>query len=1026
MRRRVALKLIKPGMDSKAVVARFTAERQALARMDHPNVAHIHDAGTTESGRLFFVMELIQGIRITTYCFENQLETRERIELVIKVCQAVQHAHQKGIIHRDLKPSNILVAVQDGIPSPKVIDFGIAKATEGRLTELTLQTELHHFLGTPAYMSPEQAEQREMDVDTRTDIYSLGVLLYELLTGETPFDTCLLLSGGVDELRRTIREVEPQRPSSRLSGTFHLGKDAGVHGVGRAQLKSEVSGDLDWIVMKCLEKDRRRRYETANALAMDLQRHLDHEPVLAGPPGRLYKIRKFAQRNHIVVASGITITLALLAGISISTSQAIRARHAEDMQSRLLGEAQQSRALAESAEAEARTREADSRRLLYIANMNLAQQLWETGDMPRLRQVLGETRRDPHRSFEWYFLMRMAHLDSKTIRSHPELTASTAISSDGKWGAMGTRSGTIELYNLATGEPTPTLRRRDKSIMALAFSPDQRQLLSLDEGRLATLWDMKRHSVAVQTFTLKSPRVGAFSPKGDRILVGEADGVVEMLDAQDGKRICELKGHTDWVFGIAFSPEGRQVATASWDRTVRLWDALTGEWQSSLPKHDAGLLAVAYSPDGRSLASGGFDSTIRLWDLTSGTPGPVLRGHTDHIRAIRFLANGQWLASGGADRTLRIWETSTGAPLKIMRGHSGEIDTLLNLKSHEADLGSGSHDGTLKLWNLSEATEVSVFGKAVTESGYADWLTSLAISRNGKRVAICRQSLPPEVWDTTEERRITLFTGHEPAYVSSLAFSPDGESVLTGGHDKTARVWEATTGRELLVLRGHQHFVSSVAWSSDGAYLATGSLDNGARIWNAINGNKLVTLEGHTGAVHAVKISTSSRWVATASEDKTVRIWNRVSGDEVRTLYGTNAWFLSVALSPDETRVIAGASDGTARIWDLRTGVEVLRVTTPFPAVSAVDFSPDGTRFLTTGEGRTAQLHDTHTGRQILVLRGDRSLISQAHFFHDGLRIGAVSRDGSFRTWRGVSAEQSDTWRRAESPPLPSDASPPF
>src|SRR5256714_5080183 len=299
VRRRVALKVIKLGMDTKQVVARFEAERQALAMMDHPNIAKVLDAGTTEAGSPYFVMELVRGIRITDYCDQANLTTKERLDLFIKVCQAIQHAHQKGIIHRDIKPSNILVTLHDGVPVPKVIDFGIAKAMEGRLTDNTVYTQLHQFIGTPAYMSPEQAEMSGLDIDTRSDIYSLGVLLYELLAGSTPFDGKELLASGIDAMRKTIREKEPPRPSTRLAtlGADQQTTTAKRRSTDTSKLQHQLKGDLDWIVMKCLEKDRQRRYETANGLAAELKRHLNNEPVLARPPSQLYRFQKMVRRN---------------------------------------------------------------------------------------------------------------------------------------------------------------------------------------------------------------------------------------------------------------------------------------------------------------------------------------------------------------------------------------------------------------------------------------------------------------------------------------------------------------------------------------------------------------------------------------------------------------------------------------------------------------------------------------------------------------------------------------------------------
>jgi len=320
VRRRVALKVIKLGMDTKSVIARFEAERQALAMMDHPNIAKVLDAGATDTGRSFFVMELVRGIKITDYCDQNKLSTDERLHLFIQVCNAIQHAHQKGIIHRDIKPSNILVTLHDGKPVPKVIDFGIAKATQGRLTDQTLFTAFEQFIGTPAYMSPEQAEMSGLDIDTRSDIYALGVLLYELLTSRTPFDPKELLQSGIDELRRTIREKEPAKPSTKL-GTLlaaDLTDVAQRRQSDAPKLVHLLRGDLDWIVMKSLEKDRTRRYETANGLAADIQRYLTNEPIVARPPSTLYRFQKMVRRNKAIFTAVGAGVAALVIGLILS------------------------------------------------------------------------------------------------------------------------------------------------------------------------------------------------------------------------------------------------------------------------------------------------------------------------------------------------------------------------------------------------------------------------------------------------------------------------------------------------------------------------------------------------------------------------------------------------------------------------------------------------------------------------------------------------------------------------------------
>ncbi len=346
--RRVALKIIKAGMDTKQVIARFEAERQALAMMDHPNIARVLDAGATETGRPYFVMELVRGEQVTAYCDGHRLSVRQRLELFCDVCHAVQHAHQKGIIHRDLKPSNVLVTVADGRPMPKVIDFGIAKATGARLTDKTLFTEMHQLIGTPEYMSPEQAEVSGVDIDTRSDVYSLGVMLYELLAGSTPLERTRLRSTPLAEIQRLIREEEPPRPSLRFatlasstpaSPRTPLKVNDSSHSSAidiARQRQSEPShltrslrGDLDWIVMKCLEKDRSRRYATANDLATDVTRHLENQPVLATPASRAYRLRKFARRNKAMIGVTGVVSIALILGTIGSTLGFMRATRAE-------------------------------------------------------------------------------------------------------------------------------------------------------------------------------------------------------------------------------------------------------------------------------------------------------------------------------------------------------------------------------------------------------------------------------------------------------------------------------------------------------------------------------------------------------------------------------------------------------------------------------------------------------------------------------------------------------------------------
>ena len=393
VRRKVALKIIKPGMDTREVIARFEAERQALALMDHPNIARVFDGGATPAGRPYFVMELVRGVPITDYCDQNNLPVRERLELFVTVCHAVQHAHQKGIIHRDIKPSNVLVTLHDGRPVPKAIDFGVAKAIGQQLTDKTLFTQFQQMVGTPLYMSPEQAELTGLDIDTRGDIYSLGVLLYELLTGTTPFEERRMQQAALDEIRRMIREEDPPSPSSRFSTTAGETQTAiAAHRrVDPRRLSRLVRGELDWIVMKALEKDRTRRYETANGFAADIVRYLSGEPVRACPPSATYRFRKFAGRNRATIASATVLAAALVLGTAISTWQAIRATHAEKLaQDRLHRRATAARNDAEAARQNEATQRALAEQLEGQANRGLYRSLVDQARANRLSRRIGQ------------------------------------------------------------------------------------------------------------------------------------------------------------------------------------------------------------------------------------------------------------------------------------------------------------------------------------------------------------------------------------------------------------------------------------------------------------------------------------------------------------------------------------------------------------------------------------------------------------------------------------------------------------
>ena len=423
VKRQVALKLIKVGMDSRAVLARFDAERQALALMDHPNIARVYDGGTTAAGQPFFVMELVSGVPITEYCDRKRLPVRARLELFVAVCQAVQHAHQKGIIHRDLKPGNVLVTEVDGRPTPKVIDFGVAKATEFKLTDQSL-ADTGAIVGTPAYMSPEQADPSSMDIDTRTDVYALGVILYELLAGSPPIDAKQFQRGAFLEMLRMVREVDPPRPSTKVSTAEALPNIAANRDIEPEQLKRALRGDLDWIVMKALEKDRTRRYETANGFAADVLRHLAHEPVQAAPPSRAYRLRKFVRKHRGAVVAASLVVLALLAGIAGTTWGLIPARP-ERVKERdeALGKADDAKRIADA-------RADDLKYQLGVSDFLLASAAYDDRRCGPGRRTAGQCAAD-QRGWEWRYLKRLTRGGLFTLYGHTGAVSSASFSPDG-------------------------------------------------------------------------------------------------------------------------------------------------------------------------------------------------------------------------------------------------------------------------------------------------------------------------------------------------------------------------------------------------------------------------------------------------------------------------------------------------------------------------------------------------------------------------------------------------------------------
>ncbi|HVS36373.1 MAG TPA: serine/threonine-protein kinase, partial [Gemmataceae bacterium] len=740
VRRMVALKVIKAGMDSRQVIARFEAERQALAMMDHINIARVLDAGATESGLPYFVMELVHGVPITKYCDDNHLTPRERLELFVPVCQAIQHAHQKGVIHRDVKPSNVMITLYDGKPVPKVIDFGVAKAIDQRLTEGTLFTQYGAMVGTLEYMSPEQAEMSALGVDTRSDVYSLGVLLYELLTGGTPLSHKRIREAAYGEVLRMIKEEEPPRPSTRLndSGEALVTISAQRH-MEPAKLAKLVRGELDWIVMKTLEKDRNRRYATASGFAADVQRYLNDEPVQAYPPTAGYRFRKFARRNKRILATVGLLALALTTGTVVSAWQAIRATEAEGLaQTRLQAETEAQHAtraqllLTEEAQEKAT-------RGLYEARVAQAQAIRLGGRIGQRFQSL-DILTDATQMARY---MNLFEDDSLKLRN--EAIGCLALPDIGlakEWpgwpeGSRGLAfDGALERYARLDQQGIVSIRRvaDDAELWSLpGMGPDAASNLSPDGQFFALHHPDNRFQVwklagKEPVELLNGTGIFAFSPDSRQCASSRADGSLWLYELPSGRLVKQLALGVQ-ASSLAFHPRDEQLAL-SCEKGVQVRDLRTGDILAEFPCNNAEQLA--WHPDGETLAVlVAPERTIHICERA--TLKTIIRLEGSRNDGIRFAFNrtGDVLASICWDARLRLWDPRTGLELFSTAGLSL---TSLRFSSDKDLMAAGVVGDKLQLWKVGSAPCYrTLLRNNALGAGYYH---TVAIHPNGRLLAV--------------------------------------------------------------------------------------------------------------------------------------------------------------------------------------------------------------------------------------------------------------------------------------------------
>jgi serine/threonine protein kinase/WD40 repeat protein len=1012
VRRKVALKVLKPGMDTRQVVARFEAERQALALMEHPNIAHVFDGGETPSGRPYFVMELVRGVPITQFCDSNHLPIRARLELFISVCQAVQHAHQKGIIHRDLKPSNVLVTLNDNVPTVKVIDFGIAKATGQQLTDKTLFTQFAQMMGTPMYMSPEQAQMSGLDVDTRTDIYAVGVLLYELLSGTTPFPEERLRTAALEELRRIIREEEPARPSARLST---LGQAAATISANRQtdpqRLSQLVKGELDWIVMKCLEKDRNRRYDTAGTLAQDIERYLRDEPVQACPPSAAYRFRKFARRHRTALATGTLVAGILVVATPLSVWLAVRAIDAEGLAAKRLQTETEARRTADVERDSAKRRLFDAR-LAQARAGRLSRQPGQRFDsLAALREAAQLAREldlgaEALRELRDEAIACFALADMRLVQ--PEWTGLPRGSSeypgfdaDLERYARSDEKGTISVRRVADDQELARLPGPGDGAGQLAFGTEGRLLAARywrqipDSRTDFRIWDWQRSEVVFQpAFPVRGAK---FSPDGRHFALIQSDGTVTLHESPTGNEI--RRWHADLgqptppgALWLAFHPDGSRLAIVHRNK-VWIHDPTTGERLREL-QANANLCEVAWSPDGTLLASGGADANVYLWDVAASGLHAILHGHDAGVTATAFAADGALLATSSNDGTTVLWDPWAGEALLRLpgfaRGLSRDGQRLLVI--------TGTQFGH---WEVVHSREYRTLPRCKSGLPLHEAIHNTAFSSDG-RWLLASGDRGVWLWDMAAQRNGVLLP---LSRTIDAQFHPRGEELLTSGNAGLFR-WQARVREGVFQIGPSARCLLDVplqriSLSPDGRVtVVSQSVGGGGRVIDLGNPAGKVLFLPHDNTIYTAT-SPDGKWIATGSQHGPgAKIWDARTGREHRSLLPEERT-VSVTFSPDSRWLATGFGGGA--IWDVASGEVVKEIRRgERRQLSGAAFSPDGKLLAFALALSEVELLDTATWLPVARLRGpDASTLDLggSAFSPDSSQLVVRTMAGNVRVW---------------------------
>jgi WD40 repeat protein len=951
---------------------RFLREARAAAGLEHPNLVPVYEAG--EVGPVCYIA--------SAYCpgpsLDAWLKTRtepvpwpEAAALVAVLADAVQHAHDRGVLHRDLKPANILLQISDirlqiadgsdksaisDLQSaiPKITDFGLAKLRDDAAPG---QTQSGAILGTPSYMAPEQAAGKSRALGPEADVYSLGAILYEVLTGRPPFK-----ADTVVDMLEQVRSQEPVAPG---------------------RLRPKLPRDLETICLKCLQKEPGRRYRSAGDLAADLRRLLAGEPIRARPIGVVERGWRWGRRHPAAAVLAASVLVALLLGASGLTVAFFR-------EQRLKVEAQQ---------------KADALDVsLYFQRIAFVDHMLAINDLTRVDELLEKC--PPRlRSWEWYYLQRWSRSTPFTdlpANSTPEMVWSVAVSPDGKLVAAGQTGGIVRTWDLASRRVVRTVYGPWEGVGPVAFSPDGRFLAS---GNTAGTLQVRETATGTLVFDVRAHRLSLqevlYSPDGQLLLSGSEDGTAKLWEAATGHEVRTLRGHPYWVYAAAFSPDGRRVVTSSLDGTAKVWDVATGTELLTFTGHRSGVPCVAFSPDGRRVASGSWDQTVQVWDPDTGTVERTLVGHTSAVRSVTFSPDGSRLFSGDSRGSIKLWDTSSGEELLTLRGHKGFVRRLAFTPDGRQLLSAG-FDRTVKVWGATPP-DARVSFEVLTLRDHRAPVMALALDATGAHMASGGEDGKVLLWDGDGHLLRTL-AGHSGP-VEGVALSSDGRLVASAGRDKVARVWDATTGQVLHTITAAD-WMSDVAFSPDGRLLAVARRDfggeTGIRLWATATWEELPTrFADSVGELTSLAFSPDGRFLAAGlppGQGQTfyrVQVWEGATGRVVQTLPAEGN---DVAFSPDGRQLACAGGIRSLCLFDLDTGKE-LRQFPHSSAVLSVAFHPDGKRLATGDQEGGVRVWDASTGRLLRSYHGHARTVANVAFTPDGRRLVSASYDQTIRIW---------------------------